>query len=66
MIESPGISVKNNEKEAPKGLQVNIKTDNCSYLHTISPGQRWTDLEREKLEQMTRGRRKKITSGIQI
>lgn len=47
MIESPGISVKNREREAPTGPQVNIKTDNCAYLHNITWRQHWTDLERE-------------------
>ena len=61
MIESPGISVKNREN-APTGPQVNTKTDNCSYLHTITRRQHQTDLERESWNKRVE---KKILSGIQ-
>lgn len=36
---------KRTEREAPIGPRVNIKTDNCSYLHTITRRQHQTDLE---------------------
>lgn len=48
MIESPGIAVKNRGRRPPRGPQVNIKTDNWSYLHSFTQRQHHTDLERER------------------
>lgn len=49
MIESPGNLRTERRETTPAGAQVNIKTDNCSYLHTDSRRQHQTDLERRTL-----------------
>lgn len=50
MIESHGNLRTERREKTPAGAQVNIKTDNCSYLHTDSRRQHQTDLERRTLE----------------
>lgn len=68
MIESPGNLRTEQREKAPAGAQVNIKTDNCSYLHTDSRRQHQTDLERRTLEHNGEEEEKNTTkpqSGIQ-